>query len=99
MTGSSQPLPYLPAMFGMCMLFQTLYLLCLAAWAFAPGLSGHAVLEEVFPQFELLTVWSFIYGLVASAIYGWVVSAVFVFFYNLWIDLARVFTSKRKATA
>jgi hypothetical protein len=99
MTGSSQPLPYLPAMFGMCMLFQTLYLACLALWALYPALPGHAALGEVFPQFELLTVWSFIYGLAASAVYGWVVARVFVFFYNLWIDLARAITGKRKATA
>lgn len=99
MTGSSQPLPYLPAMFGACMLFQTLYVACLALWAFFPSLPGHAVLREVFPQFELLTPWSFIYGLVASAIYGWIVAAVFVFFYNLWIDVARALTGKRRATA
>lgn len=97
MTGSSQPLAYLPAMFGMCMLFQTLYLACLALWALFPGLPGHAALGEIFPQFELLTVWSFIYGLVASAMYGWIVAAVFVFFYNRWIDVARAFTRKGPA--
>ena len=99
MTGSSQPLPYLPAMFGMCMLFQTLYLACLALWAYFPGLAGHALLGEVFPQFELLTVWSFVYGLVASAIYGWIAAGVFVFFHNFWIGLARALGGKRKAFA
>lgn len=96
---SYQPLPYLPAMFGMCMLFQTLYLACLALWALFPGLSGHAVLGEIFPQFELLTLWSFIYGLLASAIYGWIVAVVFVFFYNLWISLARALSGRRAAAA
>jgi hypothetical protein len=99
MTGSSQPLPYLPAMFGMCMLFQTLYLACLTLWAFFPDLAGHALLGEVFPQFELLTLWSFIYGLVASAIYGWIIAGVFVFFHNLWIAMARARAGQSKVTA
>lgn len=99
MTAQSHPLPYLPAMFGACMLFQILYLACLGLWALFPALPGHAVLADIFPQFEILTVWSFIYGLVASMIYGWIVAGLFVFFYNLWIELARVFAGKRKATA
>jgi hypothetical protein len=98
MTGSHR-LSYLPAMFGMCMLFQTLYLACLAVWAFFPGLAGHALLGDIFPQFELLTLWSFIYGLIASAIYGWIVAGVFVFFHNLWIAAGRALTGNRKATA
>ena len=99
MTAKYHPLPYLPAMFGACMLFQTLYLACLALWAMFPALPGHALLADVFPQFELLTLSSFIYGLVASALYGWIVAAVFVFFYNLWIALAHAFGAKAKATA
>ena len=99
MTASSHPLPYLPAMFGMCMLFQTLYVGCLVLWAFFPNLAGHALLGEVFPQFELLTLWSFIYGLVASAIYGWIVAGVFVFFHNLWIGVTRALAGQRKVTA
>jgi hypothetical protein len=98
MTGS-QRLSYLPAMFGMCMLFQMLYLACLALWVFFPGLAGHALLGDIFPQFELLTAWSFIYGLIASAIYGWVVAGGFVFFHNLWIAAARAPTGNRKAAA
>jgi hypothetical protein len=81
---SPTPLPYLPAIFATCMLFQVLYVLCVAAWAAFPELSGHAVLTEIFPQFRLLDVPSFLYGLIASGLYGWFVSAVFVFFYNLW---------------
>ena len=99
MTVKYHPLPYLPAMFGVCMLFQTLYLACLALWAIFPGFPAHAILADVFPRFELLTLSSFIYGLIASAIYGWIVAAVFVFFYNLWIALAGAFSAKRKATA
>lgn len=98
MTRSAQPLAYLPTMFGMCMLFQALYVTCLALGAFFPDLAGHALLGDVFPQFELLTLWSFIYGLAASAIYGWIVASVFVFFHNLWIAVARTLTGQRKAT-
>jgi hypothetical protein len=86
-------------MFGACMLFQTLYLACFGFWALFPALPGHAILTDIFPEFEFLTVWSFIYGLVASMIYGWIVAGLFVFFYNFWIGLARVFAGKRKATA
>ena len=42
------------------------------------------------PQFKLLDIPSFVYGLIASAMYGWFVSAVFVFFYNLWPGFARL---------
>ncbi len=80
----SQPLPYLPAMFATCMVFQVLYVLRVALWFMAPELAGHAALTQIFPQFRLLDVPNFIYGLIASAMYGWFVSAVFVFFYNLW---------------
>ena len=42
------------------------------------GASGTRDPGRSLPQFELLTVWSFIYGLVVSMIYGWIVAAVFV---------------------
>lgn len=84
------PLPYLPTMFGACMVFMTFYVACLAIWTFLPGLATHALLATIFPQFELLTVPSFFYGLIASAIYGWFVAIVFVFSYNLWGGIARV---------
>ena len=80
----TQPLPYLPAMFATCMLFQVLYVLCVALWFVAPDLAGHAMLTQIFPQFKLLDVPSFFYGLIASAMYGWFVAAIFVLFYNLW---------------
>ena len=99
MTIRYQELPYLPAMFGACMLFQTLYVVCLVLWALFPALPAHHVLEDIIPQFELLTLWSFLYGLVASAVYGWIVAAVFVFFYNLWIALARALNPKQDAAA
>ncbi|MGE0743335.1 MAG: hypothetical protein AB7O98_18520 [Hyphomonadaceae bacterium] len=84
------PLAYLPTMFGACMLFMTIYIACLAIWAFLPGLPTHALLATLFPQFELLTLPSVFYGLVASALYGWFVAIVFVFFYNLWGGVVRV---------
>ena len=71
-------LPYLPAMFASCMLFQTLYVLCVAMWFAFPDLSGHVLLTNIFPQFRLLDLPNFFYGLILSAIYGWFVSVVFV---------------------
>ena len=94
------PLPYLPTMFASCMLFQVLYVLCVALWAVFPGLEGHAIMSALIPQFQFLDFLNFIYGLVASAFYGWAVAVVFVFFYNLWAGLARViFRTAQKATA
>ena len=90
-----QPLPYLPTLFATCMLFQVLYVLCVAVWAVVPDLSGHALLIDIFPQFKLLDLPSFFYGLIMSAMYGWLVAAVFVFFYNLWPSLARLIWGKR----
>ena len=80
----SQPLSYLPAMFATCMTFQALYLACVVLWLAVPGLSGHALLVNLFPQFKLLDGPSFIYGLILSGVYGWFVSIVFVFSHNLW---------------
>ncbi|HWA23733.1 MAG TPA: hypothetical protein VG735_15170 [Caulobacterales bacterium] len=89
------PLPYLPAMFGACMLFMSIYLGCLAIWTFWPDLPTHALLALAFPQFELLTMPRFFYGLVASALYGWFVAIVFVFFYSLWRWVARAVTGDK----
>ena len=83
-----QALPYFPAMFGACMLFQVTYVLCVVLWFAFPGLRGHAVLPAVFPNFTLLTIGSFIYGLIASMIYGWIAAVIFVFFFNLWPIIA-----------
>ena len=33
----SDHLPYLPAMFATCMLFQVIYVLCVALWVFFPN--------------------------------------------------------------
>lgn len=86
----SDPLPYLRTMFATCMLFQVTYVLCVTLWGFFPELKGHALLVDIFPQFKLLDIPSFLYGLIASAMYGWFVSAVFVFFHNLWPSFARL---------
>lgn len=84
------PLPYLPTMFGGCMLFMTVYVLCVALWTVAPDMAGHALLTNYLPGFELLDAPNFFYGLVLSAFYGWFVAVVFVFFYNLWPAIARI---------
>jgi hypothetical protein len=94
----AQSLPYLPAMFATCMLFQVLYVLCVAMWFVAPDLAGHAVLTQIFPQFRLLDVPSFIYGLIMSGLYGWFVSAIFVFFYNLWSSFAALIFGRKTVT-
>jgi hypothetical protein len=93
-----QHLPYLPAMFASCMLFQTLYVLCVALWFAAPDLAGHTVLTTILPGFQLLTLASFIYGLVMSMFYGWFVAATFVFFYNLWPSVASVIFGRKIVT-
>ena len=85
----SQPIRYLPAMFATCMLFMTMYGICIALWFLFPDMPGHATLETIFPGFKLLDFSSFHYGLIMSAIYGWFIAVVFVFFYNLWPKFAR----------
>ena len=75
-------LPYLRTMFATCMLFQTIYVLCVVLWL-------------VFPYFTLLSVGSFISGLVASMIYGWIVAIIFVFFFNLWPQLIAAVPGQR----
>jgi hypothetical protein len=77
-------LPYLRTMFATCMLFQVIYASCALLWIAYPDLKGHALLPAIFPNFTLLTIGSFIYGLIASMIYGWITAIIFVFFYNFW---------------
>jgi hypothetical protein len=91
---NSPPLPYLPTMFATCMLFQVIFVLCVALWILFPDLKGHALLTTIFPEFKLLTFLSFVYGLVASMIYGWCVAIIFVFFYNIWPWLAGIVFGK-----
>lgn len=91
-------LPYLRPMFATCMLFQVLYVLCVILWLAFPDLKGHALLPAIFPNFTLLTIGSFIYGLIASMIYGWIAAIVFVFFYNLWPSLAVPLFGQKAAT-
>jgi hypothetical protein len=70
-------------MFATCMLFQVIYVLCVILWLALPELQAHALLPAIFPNFTLLTIGSFVYGLIASMVYGWIAAAVFVFFFNL----------------
>jgi hypothetical protein len=93
-----EALPYLPAMFASCMLFQTIYLACVALWIVAPDLNGHVLLTDLFPQFKFLDVPNFVYGLIMSAMYGWFVSAVFVFFYNLWPAFSSLIFRRKRVT-
>ncbi len=88
-------LPYLRTMFGTCMLFQTIYVLCVLLWLSYPEFKGHILLPAIFPNFNLLTLGSFIYGLIASMIYGWITAIIFVFFYNLWPGLAAMFLGRK----
>jgi len=88
-------LPYLRPMFATCMLFQAIYVACALLWLMFPDLKGHAILPAIFPNFTLLTIGSFIYGLIASAVYGWIVAIIFVFFYNLWPAFAGIVFGKK----
>ena len=89
---------YVRTMFATCMLFQVVYVLCAVLWLVFPDLKGHALLPAIFPNFTLLTIGSFIYGLIASAVYGWIVAIIFVFFYNLWPNLAGAFLGQKAVT-
>jgi hypothetical protein len=79
-------LPYLRTMFATCMLFQTVYVLCVLLWLTFPELKGHALLPVIFPN-----------GLIAGMFYGWIAAITFVFFYNLWPSVAAVFFRNRPA--
>ena len=90
-------LPYLRTMFATCMLFQVIYVLCVALWFVNPDLTGHALLPAIFPNFSLLTVASFIYGLIASMVYGWITAVIFVFFYNMWPSVGVALLGRKAA--
>jgi hypothetical protein len=73
-------LPYVRTMFATCMLFQVIYVACVLLWFIDPNLKGHYLLPAIFPNFTLLTIGSFIYGLIASGLYGWIIAITFAFF-------------------
>ncbi len=77
-------LPYLHTMFATCMLFQSIFVLCVLLWLGFPELQGHALLRSLSPGFRWISIGAFFYGLIASMAYGWVAAAIFVFFFNLW---------------
>jgi len=91
-------LAYVRTMFATCMLFQVIYVLCVALWLVFPDLKAHALLPAIFPNFTLLNLGSFVYGFIASMMYGWIVAIIFVFFYNLWPHLAAFLTGQRAVT-
>lgn len=91
-------LTYVRTMFATCMLFQVIFVLCVLLWLGFPDLRGHALLPAIFPNFSLLTIGSFVYGLIASGVYGWVVAIIFVFFYNLWPGVAAALFDQRVAS-
>ena len=91
-------LPYLRTMFATCMLFQTIYVVCILLWFAFPDLKGHALLLVIFPNFTLLTPGSFLYGFIMSMFYGWIAASVFVFFYNLWPSVTSALLTKRVAS-
>ncbi len=41
-------LPYLRTMFATCMLFQSIFVLCVLLWLGFPELQGHALLRSLF---------------------------------------------------
>ena len=88
-------LPYLRTMFATCMLFQTIYVICVLLWLGYSELKGHALLTAIFPNFTLLTFGSFIYGLMASMVYGWIAAIIFVFFYNVWPSLTEAIFGRK----
>lgn len=88
-------IPYVRTMFATCMLFQAIYVLCVVLWLAFPDPKGHAILPTLFPNFNLLTVGSFIYGFIGSMIYGWIVAIIFVFFFNLWPQFIAAVSGQR----
>jgi hypothetical protein len=66
-----------------------IYVACVLLWFI------DYLLPAIFPNFTLLTVGSFIYGLITSGLYGWFVAITFVFFYNLWPSLAAALSGRR----
>jgi hypothetical protein len=83
-----KPLPYSATMFATSMLFAMIYIACVVSWSLLPDLPPHAVMLSLFPQVELLTGPTFLYGLVCAVVYGSLIAAIFVSFYKLWPHLA-----------
>ena len=81
------------------MVFQVIYALCVLLWLVDPNLKGHYLPPAIFPNFLLLTIGSFVYGLIASGLYGWIVAITFTFFYNLWPSLAAALFGQRTTGA
>ena len=74
--------------FGMALslLFAIAYVLCVVFYLISPDVaSGHAILMLLLPGFKLLSLVSFLLGLVESFAYGWFVALVFAPLYNFFL--------------
>jgi hypothetical protein len=92
------PLAYPAPIFATSMLFAVVYTAGIISWRLLPDLPPHAVMLSLFPQVSLITPFGFLFGLVCAVIYGAFISALFVFFYNLWPRVAALMAGRKIAT-
>ena len=70
---------------AMGLFFVISYVLCVLVYLVFPDVgSGHALLTLLLPGFKLLSLGTFLLGLVESFIYGWFVALVFGPLYNFF---------------
>jgi len=75
--------------FGMSLslFFVISYVICVIGYLLLPGLPiNHAALAIFLPGFELLTLPSFVLGLVESFAYGWYIALIFGPLYNFFAN-------------
>ncbi|WP_067739073.1 DUF5676 family membrane protein [Novosphingobium naphthalenivorans] len=85
-TGTARTVPVLALGMALSLFLVISYLLCIALYFLSPGMvEGHAMLVLFLPGFKLLSLPSFILGLVESFGYGWFIALVFAPIYNFFV--------------
>jgi hypothetical protein len=82
---ATRTIPVLAFGMSMSLLFVISYVICVIGYLALPGLPiNHAALAIFLPGFELLTLPSFVLGLVESFAYGWYIALIFGPLYNFF---------------
>jgi hypothetical protein len=82
---ATRTIPVLAFGLSLSLFFVISYVVCVIGYLVFPGLPiNHAALAIFLPGFELLTLSSFLLGLIESAAYGWYIALVFAPLHNFF---------------
>ncbi len=87
---ASGPIPVVALGLSLSLFFALSFVLCVLSYLVAPTWPiSHAMLAMMLPGFVLLSIPSFILGLIESVVWGWYIALIFGPLYNFFAARAR----------